>query len=104
MDMTTNPNPFSQPGQVETWLDGCEQEPVHPAAVEDRLRRSGWYPQAAAATASSYRRRFNEHALGYSALLVTTGLVALAAGGSCTRSSCRACGTDVDTRVALRAQ
>lgn len=78
--MTTNPTPVPQPAQVEEWLDACERELVHPATVEDRLRRSGWAPGAVAAAVLSYRKRFNEHTLGYSALLVTTGLVALAAG------------------------
>lgn len=67
---------------IEAWLDACEADLVHPAEVEDRLRRAGWNPGAAAATAFEYRRRFNEHPLGYSVLLVTTGLAALATGSS----------------------
>jgi hypothetical protein len=48
--------------------------------VQDQLRRSGWSHLQAAAVADDYRRRFNEHRLGYSVLLVTTGVSALAAG------------------------
>jgi hypothetical protein len=67
-------------GEVAAWLDACEADLLHPRQVEDRMRRDGWTPAQAAVTASLYRRRFNEHVLGYSALLVTTGVAALAAG------------------------
>jgi hypothetical protein len=64
------------------WLDRCEAEHTHPAVVEQGLRRAGWGPVPAAQIGSEYRRRFNEHPLGYSALLVATGVAALAAGST----------------------
>lgn len=67
---------------LPAWLDRCEAELVHPAVVEQRLRRAGWGPIPAAQVSAEYRRRFNEHPLGYSALLVSTGVVALAAGST----------------------
>jgi hypothetical protein len=67
---------------VATWLDRCEADLTHPDVVEQRLRHSGWGPVPAAQLAGEYRRRFNEHALGYSALLVATGVSALAAGST----------------------
>jgi hypothetical protein len=69
-------------GEIAAWLDTCESNLVHPGAVEEQMRRDGWAPSQAQVTASTYRRRFNEHVLGYSALLVTTGVAALAAGTS----------------------
>ena len=77
---TTTQNPMSGPGQVEAWMDACEEQLVHPGRVADYLRRSGWAPVAAARVEQTYRRRYNEHYLGYSALLVATGVAALAAG------------------------
>jgi hypothetical protein len=83
------PDPFVSPawgvptnlnGQLAAWLDQCEADLVHPAVVEDRLKRAGWPPAAVGSAGSQYRRRFAEHSLGYTALLVTTGVVALAAG------------------------
>jgi hypothetical protein len=65
---------------VAGWLDDQERCLVHPRVVEEGLRRAGWYPAPAAIEAARYRTRFNEHVLGYSALLVSTGLAALAAG------------------------
>lgn len=67
---------------VTAWLDGCQAELLHPGLVEERLQRAGWVPAAASAVALRYRRRFAEHHLGYTALLVTTGLSALAAGSA----------------------
>ncbi len=77
MDQTCIPQPQLD---IATWLDGCEHDLVHPGRVEDQLRRQGWAPVQATAIADGYRKRFNEHALGYSALLVTTGVSALALG------------------------
>jgi hypothetical protein len=65
---------------VPTWLDQCEKDLVHPGRVQDQLHRRGWPRQQAALIAEDYRKRFNEHALGYSVLLVTTGIAALAVG------------------------
>ena len=62
------------------WMDRCEAGLVHPDVVRDQLRRTGWTETQAAAAADDYRRRFNEHPLGYAALLVSTGMAALAAG------------------------
>jgi hypothetical protein len=70
------------PGDLAAWLDGCQAELVHPGQVEDRLRRAGWSPLAAGNAGLAYRRRFNEHHLGYTALLVATGVAALAAGSA----------------------
>jgi hypothetical protein len=67
-------------GELASWFDRCEQELVHPKVVEDELRRAGWDPSEIAAAAVRYRSRFDEHPLGYSALLVATGLAALSAG------------------------
>ena len=67
---------------VAAWLDGCQAELVHPGLVEERLTRAGWAESSASAIALRYRRRFAEHHLGYSALLVATGLGALAAGSA----------------------
>jgi hypothetical protein len=83
----TNPRPApksaTQPEfDVTTWLDQCEAEVVHPAVIVERLRRANWPASQAAVAGASYRRRFNEHALGYSALLIATGLAALAAGSA----------------------
>jgi hypothetical protein len=72
--------PPERAGEIAAWLDRCEEELVHPADVQERLQRVGWPAAPASAAANRYRRRFNEHALGYSALLVSTGLAALAAG------------------------
>lgn len=62
------------------WLDRCEEQLTHPDVVRDQLRRQGWNDPQTTSVAEDYRRRFNEHALGYSALLVSTGVAALAAG------------------------
>jgi hypothetical protein len=90
--MITQPNPAgidnpirpspSSAGEIARWLDARESELTHPSMVEEQLVRAGWHPAQAAAAALQYRRRFNEHALGYSALMVATGLTALAAGTS----------------------
>ena len=74
--------PPERAGDLARWLDGCESDKLHPAVVAEILGRSGWHPAHAAAAANAYRRRFNEHTLGYSALLVATGLTALGAGTS----------------------
>jgi hypothetical protein len=82
------PSPWAAPGdippqrtgEIAGWLDRCEEDLVHPAEVKERLQRAGWPAGQASAVASRYRQRFNEHTLGYSALLVATGLAALAAG------------------------
>jgi hypothetical protein len=50
-------------GAIEAWLDYCEAN-------------------LTANVAGAYRRRFNEHPIGYSTLLATTGFSALAAGTS----------------------
>ncbi len=43
------------------------------------MRRAGWHPtHAAIEDQPRYRARFNEHSLGYAALLVSTGVAALA--------------------------
>jgi hypothetical protein len=65
---------------IAEWLDSCEIEGAHPGIIDDHLRREGWPPAQSAAVAEQYRRRFDEHALGYTGLLVATGLAALAAG------------------------
>lgn len=62
------------------WLDECESRLLHPDQVSDLLQRAGWAPVQSRAVAGEYRRRFNEHALGYSALLVSIGIAALGAG------------------------
>ena len=88
MNQTATPPRWGEPrqpvpnGAVEAWLDSCEATLTHPAKVEDQLRREGWSQPFAASIAESYRRRFNEHALGYATLLATTGFAALAAGTS----------------------
>jgi hypothetical protein len=69
-----------RPADLADWLDRQEGDHTHPHVVEDRLRRAGWHPVQAASEALRYRSRFNEHSLGYSALLVATGVAALAAG------------------------
>jgi len=75
------PSPQEAPaGQVAAWLDHCEAQLLHPGQIDDRLRRAGWHPGAASATVAQYRKRFNQHTLGYTALLAATGLAALAAG------------------------
>lgn len=88
MNQTAVPPRWGEPrqpapgGAIEAWLDSCEAHLAHPAGVEDQLRRQGWSQPAAASVAESYRRRFNEHSLGYATLLTTTGFAALAAGTS----------------------
>lgn len=72
--------PPASPGDFARWLDQEERDLVHPRVVEDKLRQAGWHPAQAAMESSRYRRRFDEHRLGYSALLVSTGIAALAAG------------------------
>jgi len=62
------------------WLDDCEARLLHPDQVSDLLLRAGWAPLSARSVSDEYRRRFNEHALGYSALLVSIGIAALGAG------------------------
>ena len=74
--------PPADPGRFEAWLDQCESDLLHPAVVEQRLRRSGWHPVHAAEAAEAYRRRFNEHPMGYFSLLAATGIAALAAGSA----------------------
>jgi hypothetical protein len=74
-----SPSPSNASGLV-SWLDERESELAHPRLVESQLVHAGWHQNHAAAVAAQYRRRFNEHALGYSALMVTTGVAALAAG------------------------
>lgn len=65
---------------IAEWMDQCESELVHPDVVRDQLKRTGWNEYQAALAADDYRRRFNEHPLGYAALLVSTGVAALSAG------------------------
>jgi hypothetical protein len=72
--------PLLGAGDLARWLDEKEQDLTHPRVIEDQLRRAGWHPIPAAMEADRYRARFNEHVLGYSALLVSTGVAALAAG------------------------
>jgi hypothetical protein len=60
-------------------MDGREAELAHPNQIEDELRRVGWCDSDVRFAVARYRQRFNEHGLGYSALLVTTGVAALAA-------------------------
>lgn len=74
------PVPPEQAAAIADWLDACEQEGAHPGTIDAQLRRQGWTPTQSAAVAQQYRLRFNEHSLGYSGLLVATGLAALAAG------------------------
>ncbi len=76
----TVPAQRATPGEVAAWLDLCEAELLHPGQIEDRLRRAGWHPEAVRAAVRSYRTRFNQHTLGYTALLASTGLAALGAG------------------------
>lgn len=73
-------NQTLNPPSLDDYLDRCEQRLVHPGVVYDQLRRQGWSPAGATAVTDDYRRRFNEHPLGYTALLVFTGVSALAAG------------------------
>lgn len=73
-------NPSGAPTPVAAWLDDCERGLVHPGVVHDQLRRLGWSDWQATSVSEEYRKRFNEHSLGYSALLVSTGVAALAAG------------------------
>jgi hypothetical protein len=68
------------PADIATWLDDQAHDAVHPRTVGNMLRRSGWHPAQIAVASAQYRERFNEHTLGYSALLVATGVGALAAG------------------------
>jgi hypothetical protein len=75
----TFPVPPERAAAIANWLDGCELEGAHPGSIDERLRREGWSPAQSAAVAEEYRQRFNEHALGYTGLLVATGLAALAA-------------------------
>ncbi|MDQ6615552.1 MAG: hypothetical protein M3083_12620 [Actinomycetota bacterium] len=72
--------PLVAPTDVANWLDEQERNLAHPKVVEDGLRRAGWHPVHAAMEVARYRTRFNEHQLGYSALLVSTGVAALALG------------------------
>lgn len=74
--------PPADPAALADWLDRQERDLTHPAVVEDGLRRAGWNPMGAAMEAARYRTRFNEHPLGYGALLVSTGIAALAAGST----------------------
>jgi hypothetical protein len=67
-------------GEVAAWLDHCEDEILHPDLVADRLVRAGWSRSGAMVVGDCYRSRFDEHKLGYSALLFATGFSALAAG------------------------
>jgi hypothetical protein len=68
------------PLSTAEWLDHCEANLVHPEQVKAWLRRHGWTEPQAHLLTEQYRRRFNEHPLGYTALLVSTGVAALAAG------------------------
>jgi hypothetical protein len=78
---STPPGPRGVPAaEIALWLDSCEAKLVHPGQVEESLRRAGWYPDSVLAAVGQYRRRFNQHGLGYTALFVATGLAALAAG------------------------
>jgi hypothetical protein len=74
------PPAVASPGVVAAWLDGCEERMLHPGQVQDRLFRAGWNPEMARSVAAAYRARFDQHTLGYAALLVTTGIAALGAG------------------------
>lgn len=84
------------PQAVAEFLDRCEADLVHPDVVADRLRRQGWADFSATQVAEGYRGRFDEHTLGYSALLVCTGLSALAAGTAGHQLLGLAEGIDVD--------
>jgi Domain of unknown function (DUF5671) len=65
---------------LAAWLDLQERNVTHPTVVQDQMRRAGWHPIDAMMEAARYRTRFNEHPLGYAALLAATGASALATG------------------------
>ncbi|MDQ1378349.1 MAG: hypothetical protein QOJ52_3383 [Acidimicrobiaceae bacterium] len=69
-----------RPVDLAQWLDEQERDVAHPLVVQEGMRRAGWHPAHAALEAARYRSRFDEHRLGYSALLVSTGVAAFAAG------------------------
>jgi hypothetical protein len=73
-------NAPAEPAGLGDWIDRRRQDLTHPQVVEEELRRAGWHPMHAAIEANRYRTRFNEHTLGYAALLVSTGVAALALG------------------------
>jgi lysylphosphatidylglycerol synthetase-like protein (DUF2156 family) len=76
----TRPSPDDRDAGLGEWLDRRQRDLTHPKVVEEQLRRAGWHPMPAAIEANRYRSRFNEHPLGYAALLVSTGVAALAVG------------------------
>lgn len=89
MDTPTSPSPIlgalrgdPRIAEIEAYLDECEAEVFHPAEVARRLVRAGWADWPATQVADRYRQRFDEHALGYSAFLFTTGFTALSLGSS----------------------
>jgi hypothetical protein len=79
---TTSPVPSGRLADVEAFLDVCEAELLHPAEVAHRLVRQGWPDVAAHQVGERYRRRFDEHPLGYSAFLFTVGFTGLSLGSS----------------------
>lgn len=85
MTTTTAPRPIAAvPGMVrastEAFLDECAAERLHPDEVAHRLRRAGWDDGTTSIVGEQYRRRFDEHPLGYAGFLFSVGFSALAAG------------------------
>lgn len=78
--MDDTPHPGSHLAAIAAYLDRCEEQALHPHEVARRLVRAGYAEHEAEAVAERYRRRFDEHPLGYAAFLVTTGFTALSLG------------------------
>ena len=76
------PQPGAQIAAIAAYLDRCEEEALHPHHVAHRLVRAGYGEWEAEQVAERYRRRFDEHPLGYAAFLFTTGFTALSLGSA----------------------
>lgn len=80
--MNDTPQPGAQLAAVAAYLDRCEEDALHPHDVAHRLVRAGYTEYEASIVAERYRRRFDEHPLGYAAFLFTTGFTALSLGSA----------------------
>lgn len=80
MEPTPTPDAAGARADVTAWLDRCEADATHPEVVAAGLRRLGWHEADVAHLSAAYRARFDEHGLGYLALLLSTGVSTLALG------------------------
>lgn len=83
-ELRTPPPTFTRTSEaiadVEAFLDACQADLLPPDEVTGRLVRAGWRDADAAVVVQRYRKRYDEHPLGYAGFLFSIGFGALATG------------------------